>query len=87
MSDHDNHGLTPTRPRLSVLEANVLEQLRDLREQNRGLVARVEALERKNGSPCHACSHEHEDGSRCGYPLQKAVGGDRFTVVSCGCTS
>ncbi len=76
MSDH---GLIPVRPRTSPLEATILEELRELREQNRDLVARVEALERKNGTDCSACEHEHEKGRICLY-----LG--PWNVI-CGCTS
>lgn len=41
-----NHGLTPVRPRTTPIEATILDELRELREQNRALDDRVKKLER-----------------------------------------
>lgn len=67
MSDH---GLTPVRPRTTPLEATILDQLRDLREQNRALDDRVKKLERvhllaRQKGPCAQCYHVHPIGELC----------------------
>ena len=63
-----DYGLTPTRPRLSMLEASVLEQLRELRADRDDLRARVEALEAATKLTfCDRCGSSFCDGGRyCG---------------------
>lgn len=68
-----DHGLTPTRPRTTALEASVLEQIHELRSRVAALEARVGA------APCVQCHHVHTRGERC----------EAETVWRpiCGCTS
>lgn len=77
-----DHGLTPVRPRTTPLEATILDELRELREQNRDLLARVEALEKAVGPQpanvyCDRCSTVFfdRDGSRYCHPCTVARAG------------
>lgn len=82
MSTPDNHGLTPTRPRVSVLEASLLEQIRDLRERVAALEARPV---RHPLEACGQCSHQHAYASECRTVvlIRNGVSGEFY----CGCAS